>query len=263
MLIGLAAAIAVLPFLAALSSSLKTYADFISVPPKWLPDPVTWSNYAEVWERAPFGLFALNSLMVSGLAVVGAVLTSALVGHALARMNLPGKNVVLVAALGTLMLPTVITIVPSFLLYRQAGFLDTLTPLVLPYWLATPFGIFLMRQAFLAIPRDFEEAAVLDGANPWQVFRRIHLPLVKPAAATLAVFTFMTTWSAVLEPSIYLTSQERFTLPLGVMGLEGQFVGAGQLVTAAALMSLLPMLLIFLLAQRFFVNGAIGAGVKG
>lgn len=263
LLLWLAALVAVIPFVAALGSSLKTYSDFIQVPPQWLPNPVNWSNYAEVWDRAPFAVFALNSLMVSGLAVVGAVLTSSLVGHALARMRLPGKDVLLVAALGTLMLPTVITIVPSFVLYKQLGFLDTLTPLVLPYWLATPFGIFVMRQAFLAIPKDFEEAAVLDGANPWQVFRRIHMPLVKPAAATVGVFTFMTTWSAVLEPTIYLTSQERYTLPLGVLSLQGQFVGDGQLVTAAALMSLLPMLVLFLLAQRFFVSGGMSAGIKG
>src|SRR5690606_21525826 len=117
------------------------------------------------------------------------------------------------------------------------------------------FGIFLMRQTFLAIPRDFEEAAALDGANPWQVFWRIHMPLAKPAIATLGVFTFMTSWGAVLEPTIYLTSPEKYTLPIGVMSLQGQFMGNDQLVTAAALMSLVPMLLLFLLAQRYFVRG--------
>ncbi|WP_376778648.1 carbohydrate ABC transporter permease [Phytoactinopolyspora halotolerans] len=253
----------VLPFLASLGNSLKSYAQYIKVPPDWLPDPVQWSNYQEVWERTDFVTYLTNSLIVSGAAVVGALITSAMVGHALARMHFPGRDVLLVAALGTMMLPTVITIVPSFILFKSFGWLDTLLPLIAPYWLATPIGIFLMRQTFLGIPRDFEEAASIDGANPWQVFIRVHLPMAKPALATLGVFTFMTTWGAVLEPTIYLTSPENFTLPIGVMSLQGQYVGNDNLVTAAALMSLVPVLLVFLVAQRYFVRGVMSSGVKG
>lgn len=253
----------VLPFLAAFSNSLKSFEQYIQVPPTWIPDPVQWENYAQVWQRAPFGLYLLNSVIVSVAAVVGCVLTSSMVGHALARMVLPWRNLLLTLALGTMMLPTVITIVPSFILFNSFGWLDTLLPLIVPYWLATPFGIFLMRQTFLGIPKDFEEAATLDGANPWQVFWRVHMPLAKPAVATLAVFTFMATWGAILEPTIYLTSPENFTLPIGVQGLRGEFAGNEQLVTAAALMSLVPILIVFLLAQRYFVRGAAGAGLKG
>ncbi|MFE9654316.1 carbohydrate ABC transporter permease [Micromonospora sp. NPDC006431] len=261
--LGLGAAVMVVPFVASLANSLKNFAQYVAVPPIWVPDPPTWSNYREVWERAPFGLYAWNSFLIASLAVVGNVVTSAMVGHALARMKLPGKEVLLAAALGTLMLPTVVTIIPNFILYKHLGWLDTVLPLVVPYWLATPFGIFLMRQTFLAIPRDFEEAAALDGANPWQVFWRVHMPLAKPALATLGVFTFMASWGAVLEPTIYLTSPEKYTLPIGVMSLQGQFMGNDQLVTAAALMSLVPMLLLFLLAQRYFVRGAMASGLKG
>ncbi|MFG3715038.1 carbohydrate ABC transporter permease [Micromonospora sp. NPDC047730] len=261
--VGLGAAIMVVPFVASVANSLKSFAQYVAVPPVWLPHPPEWSNYTQLWERAPFGLYAWNSFLIASLSVVGNVVTSAMVGHALARMKLPGKDVLLAAALGTLMLPTVVTIIPNFILYKHLGWLDTMLPLVVPYWLATPFGIFLMRQTFLSIPRDFEEAAALDGANPWQVFWRVHMPLAKPALATLGVFTFMASWGAVLEPTIYLTSPENYTLPIGVMSLQGQFMGNDQLVTAAALMSLLPMLLLFLLAQRYFVRGAMASGLKG
>ncbi|WBQ03908.1 carbohydrate ABC transporter permease [Kribbella sp. CA-293567] len=259
----LGAAVMVLPFLASIGNSLKSFAQYIQIPPAWVPDPIQWDNYAAVWERAPFGRYAFNSLLIAVLAVLGNLITSSMVGHALARMKLPGREALLAAALATLMLPTVVTIIPSFILYKQLGWLDTILPLVMPYWLATPFGIFLMRQTFLAIPRDFEQAAMIDGANPWQVFWRIHLPLAKPALATLGVFTFMASWGAVLEPKIYLTSPENYTLPIGVMSLRGQFVGNDQLVTAAALMSLVPILLLFLFAQRYFVSGATAGGVKG
>lgn len=257
------ALIMVLPFLAAFSNSLKSFEQYIQVPPTWIPSPVMWENYIEVWQRAPFGYYLLNSTIVSVAAVIGCVLTSSMVGHALARMVLPWRSLLLTLALGTMMLPTVITIVPSFILFNSFGWLDTLLPLIVPYWLATPFGIFLMRQTFLGIPKDFEEAATLDGANPWQVFWRVHMPLAKPAIATLAVFTFMATWGAILEPTIYLTSPENFTLPIGVQSLRGQFAGDEQLVTAAALMSLVPILIVFLLAQRYFVRGAASTGLKG
>lgn len=256
-------AVMILPFLASLGNSLKSFAQYMQVPPAWIPDPAQWGNYQEVWERTDFVTFLVNSLIVSSSAVVGALITSSMVGHALARMNFPGRDALLVAALGTMMLPTVITIVPSFILFKSFGWLDTLLPLIVPYWLATPIGIFLMRQTFLAIPRDFEEAAGIDGANPWQIFCRIHLPMARPALATLGVFTFMTTWGAVLEPTIYLTSPEKFTLPIGVMSLQGQYVGNDHLVTAAALMSLVPVLLVFLVAQRYFVRGVMSSGVKG
>lgn len=261
--LALGAAIMLVPFLASLGNSLKSFAQYIAVPPSWIPDPIRWDNYSQVWERAPFGTYAWNSLLIAVLAVIGNLVTSSMVGHALNRMKLPGREALLAAALATLMLPTVVTIIPSFILYKELGWLDTVLPLVVPYWLATPFGIFLMRQTFLAIPKDFEQAAMIDGANPWQVFWRIHMPLAKPALATLGVFTFMGSWGAVLEPKIYLTSPENYTLPIGVMSLRGQFVGNDQLVTAAALMSLVPMLVLFLFAQRYFVSGAMAGGVKG
>ncbi|MEU9888978.1 carbohydrate ABC transporter permease [Sphaerisporangium sp. NPDC051011] len=257
------AAVMLLPFVTSLFNSLKSYADFIAIPPTLLPDPPVWSNYTDVWDRAPFGTYAINSFVIAGLATAGAVISSAMVGHAMARMRLPLRDALLTAALATLMLPTVVTIIPTFIMFHEFGWLDTFLPLIVPFWLATPFGIFLMRQAFLAIPTDFMEAANLDGASLWTIFTRIHLPLVKPSLATLAVFTFMTSWGAVLEPTVYLTSPEKLTLPIGVMGLRGQFVGNDQLVTAGALMSLVPILVVFIVAQRYFVRGAAASGLKG
>lgn len=258
------AAVMVVPFLATLSNSLKTYEQYIAVPPSWLPSPALWSNYAEVLQRQPlFWRFVGNSALVAVLAVLGCLLTSSMVGFALARLRLPGRNALLTVALGTMALPTVITLVPSFILYKQLGWLDTHLPLIIPYWLATAFGIFLMRQAFLTIPVELLEAAAIDGANPWHAFWRTQLPLVRPQLATLGVFTFMASWSAVLEPTIYLTSQEMYTLPVGVLSLKDQYLGSDQIVAAAALLSLLPMLIVFVLVQRFFVRGFVASGLKG
>ncbi|MBB5788575.1 carbohydrate ABC transporter permease [Jiangella mangrovi] len=260
----LGAAVMAVPFLVTVANSLKTFEQYISVPPQWLPNPVEWANYGEVLQREPlFWRFAMNSFVVAGLSVVGCLLTSSMVGFALARLRLPGRQALLAVALGTMALPTVITIVPSFVLYRQLGWLDTHAPLILPYSLGTAFGIFLMRQAFLTIPRELLEAATVDGANPWRAFWRTQLPLVRPQLATLGVFTFMASWGAVLEPTIYLTSEEKFTLPIGVISLQGQYMGNEQIVAAAALLSLVPMLIIFVAAQRYFIRGVVSSGLKG
>jgi multiple sugar transport system permease protein len=254
--------IMLIPFATTVFNSLKTYQQYTAVPPVWLPDPVQWGNYAEVWEMADFGQYTLNSVIVAVLSVIGAILSNSMIAFAFARLEFPLKNTLFMVVLGTMMIPAVVTIIPQFIIFKQLNMLDTLMPLWIIEWLGQPFGIFLMRQAFLAIPNDFEEAAKLDGCTPFQIYWRIFLPMCKPSLATLAIFTFMTKWNEILMPVLYLTSQDKYTLPIGILALQGQWTGNEQYLVAAALLSLLPILIVFTLGEKYFVQGANNSGLK-
>lgn len=260
--IGISSLIMLLPFLTALFNSLKTYAQYTMVPPKWIPDPFKWSNYSEVLKMGDFSHYTINSLIVTVLSVIGALLSCSMVAFAFARMSFPFKNALFIVVLGTMMIPPVVTIIPQFLIFKKMGMLNTLTPLWIFDWLAQPFGIFLMRQAFMNIPTDYEEAAKLEGCSFFKIYWKIFLPMCKPTLATLAIFTFMTKWNEILAPSIYITSKEHYTLPIGILSLGGQWFGNEQYLVAAALISLIPILIVFLFAEKFFVHGDSSAGIK-
>jgi multiple sugar transport system permease protein len=251
-----------LPFATAVFNSLKTYQQYTAVPSTWLPDPVQWGNYAEVWNMADFGTYTLNSLIVAILSVIGAILSNSMIAYAFARLEFPFKNTLFLIVLGTMMIPAVVTMIPQFIIFKELNMLDTLMPLWTIEWLGQPFGIFLLRQAFLSIPTAYEDAAKLDGCNPFQIYWRVFLPMCKPALATLAIFTFMTKWNEILLPVLYLTSKEKYTLPIGILALQGQWTGNEQYLVAAALMSLLPILVVFLLGEKYFVHGAGSSGLK-
>ncbi|MGG1573445.1 carbohydrate ABC transporter permease [Fictibacillus sp. NRS-1165] len=251
-----------LPFVTTIFNSLKSYAQYSALPSKWLPDPIEWSNYRKVFELGDFGQYAWNSIIVAVLSIVGALLSSSMIAYAFARLNFPFRNSLFFLVLGTMMIPPVVTIIPTFILYKHVGMLDTLTPLWLVEWLGQPFGIFLLRQAFLSIPKAYEDAAKLDGCNPFQMYWRLFLPMCKPSLATLAIFTFMTKWNEILSPSIYLSSKENYTLPIGILSLGGQWTGNEQFLVAAALLSLIPILVVFWFAEKYFVHGANSSGVK-
>lgn len=261
-LITLSALAMIVPFVAALMNSLKTYKEFTAVPPKWIPDVFQWSNYSDVLQQGNFGQFTWNSLIVSALSVVGALLSCSMVGYAFARLNFPMKKLLFVMVLGTMMIPPVVIIIPHFIIFQKLHMLDTLTPLWIIEWLAQPFGIFLMRQAYMTIPKEYEESAKLEGCNPMQIYRRIFIPMSLPSLATLAVFTFMAKWNEILLPVIYLTSNEKYTLPVGILSLAGQWFGNDQQMVAAALLSLIPILIVFLFAERYFVQNYSTSGIK-
>ena len=254
--------IMIVPFLTAVMNSLKTYKEYTSVPPKWIPDAFQWSNYSEVLGLGSFGQYIGNSFYVSLLSVAGSLLSCSMVGYAFARLRFPLKNALFVMVLGTMMIPPVVIIIPHFIIFNHLNMLDTLTPLWVIEWLAQPFGIFLMRQAFLNIPKEYEESAKMEGCNPFQIYARIFLPMTLPTLATLAIFTFMGKWNEILSPVIYLTSNEKFTLPVGILSLGGQWVGNEQLMVAAALISLVPILLVFLFAEKYFVQNHASSGIK-
>jgi multiple sugar transport system permease protein len=261
-LIGISSLIMIVPFLSALMNSLKTYKEYTTVPPRWIPEVFQWSNYAQVFQLGNIGGYTLNSIFVAVLSVVGALISCSMVGYAFARLRFPLKSALFVMVLGTMMIPAVVIIIPHFIIFNKLNMLDTLTPLWIIEWLAQPFGIFLMRQAFMNIPKEYEEAAKMEGCNPFQVYLRIFIPMARPTLATLAIFTFMGKWNEILTPVIYLTSNEKYTLPIGILSLSGQWTGNEQLMIAAALVSLVPILLVFLFAEKYFVQNHNMAGIK-
>lgn len=250
------------PFLTTIFNSLKTYKQYMQFPPEWLPDPAKWSNYTQVWEQANFSSYTMNSVIVAVLSVVGTLLSSSMVAFAFARLRFPFRDTLFMIVLGTMMIPGIVTIIPQFIIFKNLGLLDSLAPLWILEWLGQPFAIFLMRQAFLSIPKDYEEAAKLDGCNPLQIYWKVFLPMCKPSLATLAVFTFMGKWNEILAPIIYLISEEHFTLPIGILSLRGQYKTDDQLLVAGALISLIPILIVFLFAEKYFVEGSKTSGLK-
>lgn len=251
------------PLIFAIATSLRTPAESFSLPPQWIPTSPDWTNYREVFTRIPFGTFIANSVVVTLAIVVGQMATAALAGYAFARLQFPGREVLFWLVLATLMIPLQATIIPVFVLISKMGLADTRASLVLPA-IATAFGTFLMRQYFRRIPDEFEEAAILDGASQWQVFWSIYLPLAKGGLAVLAILSFNAHWNEFLRPLIFLKSMDTFTLPLGLVNLQG-YLGTGSIsvVLAGVVVSLLPVLLVYLIGQRYLVEGIMMGGLKG
>jgi ABC-type glycerol-3-phosphate transport system permease component len=255
------------PFFWTVSSSLKDITEIYAFPPLPLPAEPRWSNYAEAWNYVPFGLFLLNSVTVAGFAVVGQTAASALVAYGFARGQFPGRNALFVLVLSTMLLPWEVTIVPRFLLFKQLGWLDTLNPLIVPSILGGgAFYIFLLRQFLMTIPRDFDEAAEIDGASSLQILAQVLLPLIKPALTTVAIFSFLEHWNDFIGPLMYLNTPSRFTISLGLRYFQ-TIPMAGQprehLLMAAALMMTLPSVVLFFSAQKYFVRGIVMSGIKG
>ncbi|MCC9077447.1 carbohydrate ABC transporter permease [Litorilinea aerophila] len=252
------------PFAWVVATSLRTPAESFSVPPQWIPIHPDFSNYQQVFERIPFWKQIFNSFVVSGSIVLGQLTTAALAGYAFAHLNFPGKNVLFWLIMATMMIPIQATIIPVYILMsRYLDLADTLQSLIFPA-LPTAFGTFLLRQYFLTIPRDYEEAAMIDGANPFQVFYRIYLPLVSGGLAVLAVLSFNGHWNEFFRPLIFLVSKEKFTIPLGLFDLQGYMMtGSISVVLAGIVLSMIPVLLVYLVGQRYLIEGIMMGGLKG
>lgn len=256
------------PFFWALSSSLKTPTEIVMYPPLLFPHTPQWSNYTQVWVLAPFGHFIVNSVIYAGLALIGTVASAAAVAYGFARFRFPGRDVLFLILLSTLVLPREVTMIPTFLMFNALGWVDSLKPLIVPsFFGGGAFSVFLLRQFFLTIPRELDEAAVLDGASSVRIFRSIVLPLSKPALATVAIFSFLGSWNDFLGPLIYLNTPENFPLSLGLRFFQQLPVVNGEprehLMMAAAVMMAAPCILLFVVAQRYFVQGIVMSGLKG
>lgn len=261
-LIGIAV-LMIFPFLWMISTSVKTLDEAFVYPPRLLPSTLNIANYAKLFEAVPMGQFLLNSAKITGLTVVGVLLSCSMAAFAMARLHYPGRNVLFAAMLVTLMVPWQTTLIPVFILFQKLGWKDTQYPLWVPAFFGNAFAIFFLRQFFLGIPRDLYEAALVDGLTPGAILFRIYLPLAKPALTTLGVFTFIASWNDLLGPLIYLDTLEKMPLTAGLSFLQTQYSSNWPMMMAGAVISIAPVLAIFLAAQRVFVEGIATSGLKG
>lgn len=246
------------------TTSLKQQGQVFAYPPVWFPDPIMWSNYVEVLTQAPLLVWLGNTATITLVAIVGHVLTSSLVAFGFARLRFPGRDALFLILLSTMMLPQVVTLIPRFILFRSIGWLDTFLPLIVPTFLGgSPFDIFLVRQFYLTIPKDFDEAARIDGASNWVIWSRILVPLATPVLIAVAIFSFVFHWNDFLSPLIYLFSEDKKTLSLGLRAFISPTAAEYHLNMAAGMFLVIPMLVIFFVGQRYFIRGVVMSGIQG
>ena len=259
----LGAVLVFFPFAWTISTSLKTEQQTLAYPPTWAPDPVQWENYPEALTARPFGRYYVNTTIITTLSVIGQVLSSAVVAYGFARFRFPGRGFLFLVLLSTLMIPFHMLIIPRFILFRYLGWLDTFLPLIVPNFFGGAFSIFLLRQYFLTIPLDLDEAAKMDGANAFQIFMSIILPLARPALGAVAVFEFVSTWNDFLGPLIYLSSDRNYTVSIGLAAFRNDYFTAWHLFMAASAVAMLAPLVVFFLAQKYFISGVALTGSGG
>lgn len=252
-----------LPFFWMLSTSVKPQSEVFLTPPRWLPSVWHWENYTVPWENLPMVNYYKNTIIVTGLNIVGTLISSSLVAFAFARLRFRGRDALFVIVLSTMMLPRQVTLIPLYLLWKNLHLLNTFGPLIIPSFFGHAFSIFLLRQYMLSIPLEMDDAARIDGASWFQIYRRIVMPLSAPALGVVAIYNFTAHWNEFLEPLIYLNKPSLFTLPLGLRLLNGRYGGEMQQVMAQTALSIVPVLVIFFLAQRNFMQGVVVSGVKG
>lgn len=248
------------------SSSLKPMSEILRIPPTVLPEAVSWQAYADVFRLQPFAQQYWNSLYIAVVVTLGTILVASMAGYAFARIRFPGANALFVLVLVGLLVPAEVTIVPLFRMVNQLGLIDTHWPLVVVPIFGAPsvLATFIMRQFFLGLPRELEEAGRMDGLGRWGIFWRIAFPLARPAVAAVAIFTFLKSWNLYLEPIVYLSSRENFTLPQALTQYVDAYGGPmWNVQLAATTLTVLPVLTVFLVAQRQFVQGLAHSGLKG
>jgi multiple sugar transport system permease protein len=265
-LLGIGAITMVAPFLWMLSTSLKEQGAVFSFQQnwweEWFPTTFVWNNYVKAFKVVPFLRFYFNSIFVTFCVTLGQVMTSAMAGYAFARLKFPGKDKIFFGYLATMMVPGAVTMIPVFILLRYLGWIDSYKAMILP-GIFTAYGTFMLRQFFMTLPKDLEDAAKIDGCTYLGIFWRIILPLSKPALATLTTFTFMGAWMNFMWPLIVINSQDKFTLPVGLAYFQSLHHTDWTLLMAASVMMILPILIVFIFNQRFFVEGIKLTGIKG
>jgi multiple sugar transport system permease protein len=225
---------------------------------------VRWENYSEALTSSPFHLYLFNTLTIILFNEAGILLTASMAAYAFARLRFRGRDFVFSVLLATMMLPWAVTMIPRYILFKQLGWLDTFLPLIVPEWFGGgAFNIFLLRQFFRTIPRDFTDAARIDGAGEFGIYWRVVLPLIKPALTAVAIFTFLANWNDFMAPLIYLTSPEKYTLSLGLAAFKDLYTTQWHYLMAASTATIIPVLILFFAAQRYFIQGIVMSGIKG
>ena len=253
-----------LPLIWLISTSLKTGAQTFLMPPKWIPDPVVWENYPEAFRTVPFHKYFWNTIQIVLWATIGTLLTGSMAGFAFARLRFPGRGILFGLVLSTIMLPGIVTLIPTFIVFRMLHWIDTFLPLTVPFWMGGgAFNIFLFRQFFMTIPYELDEAARIDGASNFRIYWNIILPLSKPVLATIAVFSFIHHWNDFFLPLIYLQDANKWTMAIGLQGFKDLYSTSWNLMMAASTAMILPLLVLFFFAQRYFISGIQMSGIAG
>jgi len=262
--LGAGALLMMVPFLWLISCSLKDVSQLWVFPPIWIPNPVQWGNYPRALTVLPFARYTLNTLTITIPVLVGTVLTASMGGYGFAKIEFPGRELFFMLFLATMMLPGIVTMIPVFILFSKLGWVNTFKPLIIPPICGGgAFNVFLFRQFFRTIPEELSSAARIDGCSEFGIYRRIILPLSRPALTTVAIFTFLATWNDFMGPLIYLNADARKTIALGLAGFQGLYNTEWELLMAASAAMTIPVVIVFFLAQRYFVEGIVMTGLKG
>jgi ABC-type glycerol-3-phosphate transport system permease component len=247
-----------------IATSLKQTGREMVFPPQWVPKPTMWRNYVDVFEQVPVTLYIRNSLIIALPATFFGVVTASLTGYAFARLRFPGRGFFFTCLVGSMMLPATVTLIPEFVLFRRIGWVNTFLPLIVPWSLAgSSFAVFLFRQTCLTLPIELDEAACVDGANTFRIWWTIITPLTKPTLATLAILGFIHHWNEFMRPLVYLGRPQLRTLAIGLQAFRGEYQLAWNYMMVVALIMLMPILVLFFVAQRQFVQGIVMSGIKG
>ncbi len=254
--------VALVPFVWMISSSLKTSVDVFSIPMRWIPQEFHWDNYLKIWQKVPLLTYFKNTAVLAVIVTCMQILTSSFAAYAFAKMQFKGRDLLFMCYIGTIAVPWQVYMVPQFIMMRSIGLYDTIWAMVVLQSFSA-FGVFLMRQFYLGIPNDLSEAARIDGLSEYGIWARIILPLAKPAIATLCIFTFVNTWNDYMGPMIYLTTDTEKTIQVGLRRFIQAYSADYNLIMAASLCSLLPVTVVFLFLQRYFIEGIATTGMKG
>jgi len=252
------------PLFWTVTTALKTFEQANAYPPVWIPKPFMWSNFRDAWTilPQPFQVFVLNTYVITFLSTLGNVLSSAIVAYGFARFRFKGRDALFLVMLSTMMLPSQVTMIPVFVMWNKLGLVDTFAPLVVPAWFAGPFSVFLLRQFFMTIPRELDEAAMIDGCSAFGIWWRIIMPLSRPAIITIVILSFIDGWNDFLSPLIYLNSLKNYTVTIALNMFRDQLYTRLDLLMAASLIHILPVVILFFFAQRYFIKGVAMTGLK-
>lgn len=251
-----------IPLVWTVSTSLSELGAVFQWPIRWIPNPVRWQNYPEAMSIQPFGRYFLNTTYITVVTVICQLLSSSLVAFAFARLRWRGRDQLFVVVLATMMLPNQVTLIPQFIIFSRLGWINTYLPLTVPALFGAPFYIFLLRQFYMSIPLELDDAAKIDGASPFQIYSRLLLPMSTPALAAVAIFQFQHAWNLFLEPLLYLHSNDKWVLSLGLRNFIGEYIQWWNLMMAASVIVMLPVLVLFFVGQRYFIQGVVFTGLK-
>ena len=264
LLLIVGAAVLTVPFFWTVSTALKPQTQVYAFPPQWIPHPFMWANLLNAWTGLPFITFLRNTVFITIMSLLGQLFSASLVAYGFARFKFRGRNPLFYLLLGTMMLPSQVTMIPTFLIWRDLRLVDTFWPLILPaYFGGGAFTVFLLRQFFMTIPRDLDEAAMIDGCSYFGIWWRIILPLSKPALTTVVIFSFIHHWDEFMGPLIYLHSMDKYTVSIGLRMFQDMYGGRLELLMAASLIHIVPCIILFFSAQRYFIKGIVLTGIKG